>query len=545
MNQLKSFFLLLNQLNFTQKIALGTLCIAAIATLMFFFNYSQSDYDVMFSGLDESDAAAIVHNLRKQGVNYKLAEGGTTILVPKNQKEELRLGAFQDDLIKSDKTLGFGVLDSLPFGLTDWQEQKYDQKIISDEVTKTLEAIDGIRKARVMLAKGADSVFTEDKVDTTASVLLITEPGYRIPSSKVRTIKQIVAKAVPGLNPDNVTVADSSGNTLSDDLGTSMQADGTTEGETLQRMVEKQKTKDILEMLTAVVGPNNAVVKVSAKMNFDQTQSHIKRFIPTGGTAENPTGIPVSVQSNQETYDKAQEPTPGEGGQGGGEPGVASNIPEYQGQGTTTQTPADPAAEAPTTDKEREYNNNQLVTNYEISHEERTTVHAPGKIEKLTIAVIVNKVLTQTEVEELNKLVANAAGLDVTRGDTVQVSGLQFAPEALNDQAKAMDILEQSNWFGLITKIFEMSVIFLLSVVALFTFFRLLKQPLQGDVYYEEEREEPVFMHHAQELISAATIPVLEAKLDPELEHMREAITTVISKDPGEAARVLSTFMSE
>ncbi|MEZ4575922.1 MAG: flagellar basal-body MS-ring/collar protein FliF [Vampirovibrionales bacterium] len=523
---------LLTRLSFTQKVALGTLSVAVVFAAVFFYSYSQQDYDVMFSGLDESDAAAVVHNLRKQGIGFKLAEGGTTILVPRAKKEELRLDAFQEELIKSDNTLGFGVLDSLPFGMTDWQEQKYDQKIISDEVTKTLEHIQGIRKARVMLAQGSNSVFANDSTDTTASVLLIVEPGFRIPNAKVKTIRSIVARAVPGLKAENVAVADSAGNSLSDEFGSGDGA-STSEADTMRRNIEKQKTKDILEMLTALVGPNNAVVKVSAKMNFDQSQSHIKRYIPSGGTAENPTGIPVSVQENTEDYNGQKESA-------GGVPGTTTNVPEYK-EAESISTGSDDS------ENDKRYNNAQRITNYEISHEERTVVHAPGTVEKLTVAVAVNKVLTSSETQELSTLVSNAAGLDIKRGDTLKVSGLQFAPELQAEKDEAVALMAQSNWVELFKKGIEMGVIALLSLAALFTVFRLLKRPIDGELLAEDLYDEPpqLFADEPQELISASAIPVLEARLDPELEHMRESIATVVTKDPQEAARLLTTFMND
>jgi flagellar M-ring protein FliF len=518
-----------NNLSFNQKIVLGTLAIASVFIIGFFYTHSQEDYDVMLSNLEEADAAAVIHNLKEQGVPYKLSEGGTTVLVPRSKKEELRLGVFQDDLIKSDKTVGYGELKSLPFGMTDWQEKKYDQKIISDEVVNTLEKINGIKKARVILAQGQDSLFSSEKQEPTASVMLIVEPGLRLKPEQVKTVKALVAHSVPGLKPENVALSDSMGNELSDEITSAQGATGNSEGDNLRTTYEKQKAKDILEMLTAVVGPNNAVVKVSAVMNFDRTESKIKRFIPTGGTDENPVGIPVSVQQHIETYDGKGKAKKAEEGQ----PGVASNVPTY-----STDEVKEDEGEAGS-----KYQDQHNVTNYEISSEEKTIVHAPGTVEKMSIAVVVNKVLTESQTKELTQLVSSASGLDAARGDTVTVSGLQFSPELQEQNRQSLDILKQSNQQELIVSLAQLAGIFILGLAALFIFYKLIHRPVQGEIM--EEEEYAALPEDTEPLLGASAIPVLEAKLDPEIEQMRDALNNMVNKDPTEAARVLVTYMKD
>ncbi len=536
----------LKSLNFSQRITIGTLIIASVLVLVFMTRQSQDDYDVMFSGMEDSDAAAVVHNLKEQGIPYKLAENGTTILVPRSRKEELRFNAFSEDLIKSEKTVGFGALGSLPFGMTEWQERKYDQKIISDEISRTLEHVKGIKKARVILAKGEESLFDAERVEPTASVMLIVEPGFRLKADQVRTVRQMVAKSVPGMKPSNVALADSMGNSLSDEstLAQGGAEGGLSESDTMRMNFEKQKSKDIMEMLAPVVGGNNAVVKVSAKMNFDHTESRIKRFIPSGGTAENPTGIPVSVQQNSEVYD-GEKPAGAEGGQ----PGVASNTPSY-----ATQDPNDPNAK-----KDNKYNNQQLVTNYEVSSEEQTIVHAPGSVEKLSVAVIVNKVLTDSEMKELTQLVSTAAGVDASRGDTVAVSGLQFSPEAQEQNKAAFDAMKDASMYESIVQLAQYLGLFVLTIVALFLGYKLLKRPVEGELmddgYYSDEGEYEMPALSSipaalaalgpEPMLAAASLPALEARLDPEIEQMREALHNMLNQDPQDAARVLVSFMND
>jgi len=537
MEFLKQILYTLEKLSFNQRIILGTLVIGAGILAFVLSTHSLEDYDVMLSGLDESDAAAVVHNLKQQGVPYRLSDGGTTILVPRSKKEELRLDVFKDDLIKSDKTIGFGALKSLPFGLTDWQQQKYDQKIISDEVVTTLERIQGIKKARVILAQAQDSLFTADKIDPTASVMLIVEPGFRLKPEQVQTVRNLVAHSVPGLKPQNVALSDSMGNDLSDDTNTNAQGQSGVNEEDNQRTVfEKQKAKDIMEMLAPLVGPHNAVVKVSAVMNFDRTESHIKRFIPIGGTPDNPTGIPVSIQQNVEAYTgkgKQGADIPGGTKTAKGQPGTASNTPSYGSQDKGAADGKDGS----------DYRNQQTTTNYEISTEENTIVHAPGTVEKMSIAVVVNKVLSDAETKQLNQLVSNASGLDPNRGDTLTVSGLQFAPELEDQQKQSIDILKQSSQQQMIVDLAKTAGIFVFGLVALIFFFKLISKPVDGELV--EEDSYAALPDAPEPLLSTTPIPVLEAKLDPEIEQMRESLNAMVNKDPAEAARVLTMYMKD
>ena len=518
MKQLEGLKALFGKLSFNQRILIGTLAVGAVLIMVFFYNHSQEDYDVMLSGLDESDAAAVVQNLKTQGVPYHLAEGGTTILVPRSRKEELRLGVFKDDLIKSDKTVGFGALKTLPFGMTDWQQQKYEQKMISDEVVSTLEKIQGIKKARVILAQGQDSLFSTDKIDPTASVMLIVEPGFRLKSEQIKAVRNIVAHSVPGLKPENVTLSDSSGNELTDGTANAQGAITGSEDDNQRSVYEKQKSKDILEMLTALVGPNNAVVKVSAVMNFDKAESKIKRFIPAGGTADSPTGIPGQYSAKFRSVYRKRKRAKTEGGQ----PGVTANTPTYSED------------KAEKDGGKSNYQNTQTTTNYEVSTEEKTIEHAPGTVERMSIAVVVNKVLTDTESKQLTQLVTSASGADVSRGDTVTVSGLQFSPDIQDQQKKSLDLASQSSQKDLILGLVQFGGIFILALAALFIFYKLIKRPVNGELmeddddvavggYYGEDFNEPA-------LLESGSLPILEARLDPEIEQMRESITAMVNR---------------
>ena len=542
--QLSNFIKLLGRLSFNQKIALGTLIIGSVAAVGLFYTQGQRDMDVLFSNLDPVDASAIVHNLRKEGVPYQIANDGATILVPRSRKEDLRLDAFKDDLIKSDNAIGFDALGSLPFGLTSWQEKKYDQKMISDEVVKTLEKIEGIKKARVILAQPEESAFSSENVIPSASVMLIVEPGFRLKADQVKTIKQLVAHSVPDLTPDQVSVADSNGNLLNDDLAGGGTGDGLTEIEKLRQSFEQRKSHDIQELLAPIAGPGNAVVKVSVQLNFDQTQSKVKRLIPNGGNAENPTGIPVSVQQAQEDYNGNKQ------GSASGQPGVASNTPSIGV--TPVQTSSQGA------DNKGNYKNQNVVTNYEISSEEKTTVEAPGKVEKLSVAVVINKVLTQDETAELKNLIISAGGLEPNRGDSVSISGISFSPEAAKALKNAQDSAQQDVTNTFLLSLAQLAGVFGLGIIGLFVFYKLL-QGIGG----EEDEEDAEYELVPRDRIGSngeydtdevdedgeprapLPPPVLQSKLDPETEYMRDSLAGMVQASPQETAKVLQSFLHD
>lgn len=508
-------------LSFNQKVMLGTLVFAMIFSTVFFVKQTNDDYDILYDNMNLVDAAATVEKLKGMNAPYRILNDGHTILVPRAKKNELVLATANE--LTGENTIN---LAKIPPVLQGDIQKEWIKKLNTQEISSILASIHGIKNAQVIVGQPEHSVFSDEQKPVTASVMLTVQPGFRLREEQVKTIKNLVANAVPGLTQENVAIADNSGNPL---VGpASVMASGSTDADVRQKTYEEQVAKKVMAILTPVVGKENAVVSVSAKLNFDQAESEINRVIPLGGTAETPTGLAVSQQVDTEEYSGGQKP-PGVGG----EPGVETNAaPQYQA-----------------TDNDRGDGNNykrqKTTTNYTNSEERKRVIYAPGTVERLTVAVVLNKVLTAQETSEITELVENAAGVDRARGDSVDIKGFQFSAPPQDATSALASAANEAQKYNLYLQLAAIAAVFILGCVALLTFYNLFKRPIEGEIV-EEPMDEYAYLEEPEtHLLEESALPALEAALDPEIEHMRTSINSLVGEDPAEAARVLVTYMKE
>ncbi len=515
-------------LSFNQRIMIGTLLLGVGLSTFFIFQHTSDDYDILYSNMSLPDAAAAVEKLKAMHEPFKIANEGHTIMVQRAKKNELVLATANE--LTGENTIN---LAKIPPVLQGDVQKEWIKKLNTQQIEEILTSINGIKKAQVIVTQPETSVFSDDKLPVTASVMLVVDPGFRLQEEQVKMIKNLVAHAVPGLSVDQVAIADNMGNALSGP-NSALAGNGPNEADTRQKAFEDLTAKKVMAILGPVVGKENAVVSVSAVLNFDQAESEINRVIPSGGSADSPTGLAVSQQSDTEEY-AGEKPK-----SASGEPGIASNsAPNYQG--TTTDG-----------GKGNNYKHTKTTTNFTNSEEHKKIVYAPGTVERMTVAVVLNKVLTGKETDEIKSLVENAAGVDVSRGDSVDIKGFQFsAPnkDGENVVTKAAQDAQQQNFY---LQIASLAAIVLLCLSALFIFYSLFKRPAQGEIV-EEEMEDyqpsipglPGGEAGLTQLIESVSMPALESRLDPEIEHMRNSINTMVAEDPAEAARVLVAFMKD
>lgn len=515
-------------LSFAQKITMGTVILVIAIIGFFLFQQSQSDYDVLYSNLNLSDAAAIVAKLKDEGKPFKLADGGTTILVPAGQKNGLVLDTV--DELSGESAIN---LTQIPPVVSGDIQKEWIKTLNTNAIVAVLKSIRGVKDAKVIVSTPPKSLFLEDEEPTRASVLLMVEPGLRLREEQIKTIKALVAHAVPGLEEDNVAIADNAGNSLE---GAGGGGGVISTADLRTKHFEKETARKVKAMLAPVVGKENVVVTVSADLNFDRSKSRIHRVIPAGGDEKQPVGVAISRQTQTERYNGEDESS-----QGGGGIGADANLPSYSSD--------DPNAQGKDS---KNYEFGKTTTNFEVSKEDKTIEYAPGHIERLTVAVVLNKVLTAQETEEIKDLVANAGGLDYARGDSVDIKGFQFTELVGADAAKQLEAAEQAQerafWIQLATVISVGLVI----IIASLLFYQLVKSPAsKGQIVHVPQPTappEPIIIETPPEMEAfdePPPLPIIETKLDPEVEQMRDAIGQAIEADPDDAARLLVSYMRD
>lgn len=510
-----------NGLEIGQKLGIVILsAITLVISVFFILKSLEPDWSVLYSDLSPQDASAVSESLKKSGYPYKLSADKKSVLVPQELQDELRIFVAENDLIQ-DSSPGFELLDEMQLGSTDFKNKLTKQRIYQGELTRSIERMSGIRKARVQIADPERSVFSERDEAPTASVMLILEPGYKLKTSQIKAIKNLVAYAIPRLTPEKVFLTDQSGNNLSDDI-----EKNSNDIESYKTNFETQTAKKIQTVLDKIVGQDNASVQVSADIDFNSTRSTIESYVPVGDTQQ---GVLTSTQTETENY---ENPNPNATGAVTG----SNNPPPVN---TQTGQP-----------KNLNYQKQKTAANYAVSKEIKQIVYAPGSVKRMTIAVAVNKILTTDEKEELNKLIASASGADLNRGDVINVTSLEFSAKDQNTAAadeEARALKNERTQEIVVNKIVPMMVILILGLVALFVFRSLFAKSGESVDEFDDgfNEQQQTITDNLIDKFEVEALPQIEAKLNPELDKLKTDLTDTIMADPSEAAKILISYIKD
>ena len=509
-----------NGLEIGQKFGIVVLSAATLIIASFFIMKSmEPNWSVLYSDLSPQDAAAVTESLKKSGYAYKLSADKKSVLVPQELQDELRIYVAENDLIQ-DSSPGFELLDDMQLGSTDFKNKLTKQRIYQGELTRSIERMSGVRKARVQIADPERSVFQERDEAPTASVMLILEPGYKLKTSQIKAIKNLVAYAIPRLTPERVFLTDQSGNNLSDDI-----EKNSNDIETYKTNFETQTAKKIQDVLDKIVGADNASVQVSADIDFNSTRSTIESYVPVGDTQQ---GVLMSTQTESENYENPNPNTTG------------------AVTGTNNPPPVNTQTGQP---KNLNYQKQKTAANYAVSKEVKQIIYAPGSVKRMTIAVAVNKILTTQEKQELEKLIASASGADLNRGDVINVTSLEFSAK---DQHQAQEAKEEKALRTaqtqeiVVNKLVPMSVILILGLVALFVFRSMFGKSTEGDSFDEEFNEQQqTITDNLIDKFEVEALPQIEAKLNPELDKLKTDLTDTIMADTSEDEKILISYIKD
>jgi len=395
-----------------QRITLGLAAVAVVG-LVLAVSYVQSHGPMaaLYTGLSSEDAGVVTKELQSKGVDYQLADGGGTVNVPEDQVYQLRADLADVQLPGSGK-VGYGILDNQSITASDFSQQVGYQRAMEGEMSKTIEAMSGIEAATVHLAIPKDQVFALDSEQPSASVMVKT--SRTLGSEQVQAITNIVASGIQGMSPDRVSVADSGGHLLASPGGTSSSAGSARQQDSLDSY-EGSVSSAIESMLTASFGPGKAKVTVSADLDFDQKST-------TNETFESPTTLPGATGPVASAESTKQESYGSD----------AANTAGILGTNGTPATPT-PAANGG-------YTLDQRDVKYALNHAVETTNSAPGKVNRISVAVMVDeKAISADQVAQVQQLVSAAAGVQVDRGDTVVVNRMPFDTTAQKQMQQQLE----------------------------------------------------------------------------------------------------------
>lgn len=359
------------------------------------------EYQILCSGLPAEEAAAIVEKLDADRTEYKLASGGTTILVAADKVQKTRMTLAVAGLTKGAGK-GFELFDEMSMGATPFVQNMNYVRAIQGELARTIMQLEPVAQARVHIVQPEPTPFVRDEKPVTASVVLKTKPGASLSRKATAGIVALVAGSVKGLTPENVTVLDSDGTVLSEKHDTTRGL-ASSDQLTYQRDVESHLAAKAQELLTRLLGPGRAVVRVTADMSFRHVKETSEKFDPDGKVVSR-----ESIMSSKTTSPTGPR----------GPAGAVSNIPPGQSAGAGGAT-------GPNKNEET------VESEFVVSKTNLQTEERQGTINRLTIAVMLVPLPTQdgTPVaetlgitpEEAKELVKQAVGYKDGR-DQIQVS---------------------------------------------------------------------------------------------------------------------------
>jgi flagellar M-ring protein FliF len=378
---------------------------------MFLFRWAATpSYAPLYSNIAPKDASAVVQQLEADGTPYQLADGGATILVPRKDVYDTRIRLSGDGL-PSQSTDGYALLDQQDLSTSQFQEQTGYKRAMEGELEKTIEALDAVDTAVVHIAMPQEELFADEQQPTTASVLVETQPGTSLEAGQVQAVVHLVASSVEGLDPDQVTVADSTGKVLSAS-GDEFDMVADTRAQQVHAF-EQQMSGSVQGLLDRVLGAGNTAVQVTADLNFDQTVTDTTRYFT------DPDAVPLSNTSMTETYTAPKDATIG---------GVVG--PDGQ-----LDPNAGPNADGPGTSYQKKQSTSDNAVGQTVEHREA----APGSVQSLHVGIVLDDMAkTGVTPEQVQTLVTSALGIDPDRGDTVEVTAMPFDRSAEKAAAKSL-----------------------------------------------------------------------------------------------------------
>ena len=181
---------LLANLSLTQRITILAVALAAVVGIYALIHYQkESDFKPLFTGVAPEDAAAIVQKLRESGIEYRLPEGGGSVLVPSAHLAELRLTMAAAGLPKTGR-IGFELFDKTNLGATEFTEHINYRRALEGELERSVMSLAEVEQARVHLTFPKDSVFLDAQQPAKASVLVKVRPHAQLAAGECRGDQQ-------------------------------------------------------------------------------------------------------------------------------------------------------------------------------------------------------------------------------------------------------------------------------------------------------------------------------------------------------------------
>jgi flagellar M-ring protein FliF len=482
-----------------------------LVTFYFLYSYAgQPNYSTLATGVDPAQTGQMTKALDSAGISYRVANGGTQIEVRDSQSAQARI-ALAEKGLTGGGLVGFEIFNKVSMGATAFQQKIDYQRALEGEIDRAIQQIQGISSANVQLVLPEDTLFVDQGSTASAGVLLTsTSP---LDATTVSGIAHLVAASVKGLDVAKVTITDQQGALLWPNANAAGGVNASTKL-AADQLYSAELASSINAMLISTLGPGKAQARVHADLNVDQTT--------IDKTTYSKKGTPLQTQLTQEKLKSS-----------GGAPVVPA--------GTATNTsPTYPAGSATSTSN---YTNQSGNTVFGVDKTVQKTTVAPGTVNRLDVALLVDSSVPAATVAGLKKSVASMAGVIPKRGDTLAVSTMAFAKQPTSTTAAGSPIAGvMANPLGLAKYV----LLGLATLIFLFMMRRSLKRRENEGV-----APEPTWLREIERSVAVAELEAAPARvhtLDPASARraaLKAEAEEIAEKQPEQIAVQVSAWLKE
>ena len=517
---------------------LGAAALTLVSIMIISVMITGTTYEVLLDDIPNEQVAVVVQQLEQNNIPYRLEANGKQVVVPKNLRHSAQMVLMTQLGPTHASLIGLELFEKQDFGITTFAQRVNYQRALQGELMRSINTLSAVKKSKVNLALPPKKTFLEEAGHPTASVVIEMHPGKKLSSDQVSGITHLVANAVQNMKPEDVTVVDALGKILSKkgDGSSAMSA----ELLDIKSKIESDLESRVISMLSKAVGNGKVTAEVNVALN--------QKKVATIQESVDPDATAVLGSAVEEESLNGARTNPA------GIPGARANLPGADDQGEVGFRQ----------NVVRTTNN----TNFVVPKTVRNIEEAPGAIERISLAIMVDGITTmktnengevvenysERPTEELQKLVdlaKEAVGFSEKRGDSVRIENLRFQKEDFSEADRLLTTLDRKK---LVRSLFKWTLLGL----SLSLFFFIVVRPFMRWITdsFQDSVEDllPRTIEELEELQSvdntlpgmSGALPVLEEALDPdksESELLKERIMSLMNRDVEKASGAFSLWL--
>lgn len=487
-------------LNKRKKYAIGIGIIAVVLAIIFTISYSNKNkYGILFSGLDTYDASNISKALEDKKVETKIK--GDTIYVPKKEVDKLRL-ELSPTITNGSK--GFELMDeSSNISMTDEEFEIKKLRMLQGELEKTIKTFPQVEDSRVHITQGEESVFSKNTKQGKAAVYVSLKAGRTLDESQIKSIISLVSASSRNIPKQNIEVIDQNMTLLSegiyDENGNVVKGVGLAASRAAEKQLGEDMQKSVISMLEPIFGKDKVKVTVNANLNFDTVEKNEVKVDPD-------KVVKSESKSENSSSDKTQTGSP-----------VDNNMTNT-GEGNNNNT-----------------NSKEEKIEYEVGKTETKTTTPSGDVKRITASVAIDGNLIPEQIENIEKMVGAAIGIDNTRGDQLSVISMRFngtGNDVFDNDEAAEKVLKQRKIAYSLAGLIALAA----AVIGIILYRkRKARNGEEDDIEDSNDyisniiKEKEIEMEH-------------ERRKEPSIE---DQVKSIVSKNPDEVTKLIKTWLND